>query len=82
VIIKNEASGMTETGDTLRYRIEKFMNGTEETLKDVIKKLPGLDIDSQGKIKANGKEVTTLLIDGQEFFINQHKIATEISLPK
>jgi hypothetical protein len=77
VIIKNEASGMTEIGDTLRYRIEKFMNGTEEILKDVIKKLPGLDIDSQGKIKANGKEVTTLLIDGQEFFINQHKIATE-----
>jgi hypothetical protein len=77
VIIKNEASGMTQIGDTLRYRIEKFLNGTEETLKDVIKKLPGLDIDSQGKIKANGKEVTTLLIDGQEFFINQHKIATE-----
>jgi hypothetical protein len=77
VIIKNEASGMNEIGDTLRYRIEKFLNGTEETLKDVIKKLPGLDIDSQGKIKANGKEVTTLLIDGQEFFMNQHKIATE-----
>lgn len=77
VIIKKESSGMTEIGDTLRYRIEKFLNGTEETLKDVIKKLPGLDIDSQGKIKANGKEVTTLLIDGQEFFMNQHKIATE-----
>ncbi|MFV8356967.1 carboxypeptidase-like regulatory domain-containing protein [Flavobacterium sp. XS1P32] len=77
VIIKNEAAGMTEIGDTLRYRIEKFLNGTEETLKDVIKKLPGLDIDSQGKIKANGKEVDKLLIDGEEFFINQQKIATE-----
>lgn len=77
VIIKNEATGMTEIGDTLRYRIEKFLNGTEETLKDVIKKLPGLDIDSQGKIKANGKEVDKLLIDGEEFFINQQKIATE-----
>lgn len=77
VIIKNEAAGITEIGDTLRYRIEKFLNGTEETLKDVIKKLPGLDIDSQGKIKANGKEVDKLLIDGEEFFINQQKIATE-----
>ncbi|WP_196829689.1 carboxypeptidase-like regulatory domain-containing protein [Flavobacterium sp. CG_9.1] len=77
VIIKNEAAGMTEIGDTLRYRIEKFLNGTEETLKDVIKKLPGLDIDSQGKIKANGKEVDKLLINGEEFFINQQKIATE-----
>ncbi|SHL59092.1 carboxypeptidase-like regulatory domain-containing protein [Flavobacterium xanthum] len=77
VIIKNEAAGMTEIGDTLRYRIEKFLNGTEETLKDVIKKLPGLDIDAQGKIKANGKEVDKLLINGEEFFINQQKIATE-----
>jgi hypothetical protein len=77
IIIKKESAGMTEIGDTLRYRIEKFLNGTEETLKDVIKKLPGLDIDSQGKIKANGKEVDKLLINGEEFFINQQKIATE-----
>ena len=56
VIIKNEVAGMTEIGDTLRYRIEKFLNGTEETLKDVIKKLPGLDIDSQGKIKQMEKK--------------------------
>ncbi|MBF7092254.1 carboxypeptidase-like regulatory domain-containing protein [Flavobacterium sp. ALJ2] len=77
VIIKNENRGITEIGDTLRYKIEKFMNGTEETLKDVIKKLPGLDIDQHGKIKANGKTVDKLLIDGEEFFINQQKIATE-----
>ena len=77
VNIKYESKGITEIGDTLRYRIEKFLNGAEETLKDVIKKLPGLDIDSQGKIKAHGKEVNKLLIDGEEFFINQQKIATE-----
>ncbi|MCC9071952.1 carboxypeptidase-like regulatory domain-containing protein [Flavobacterium sp. F-65] len=77
VIIKNENKGITEIGDTLRYKVEKFMNGTEETLKDVIKKLPGLDIDQQGKIKANGKSIDKLLIDGEEFFINQQKIATE-----
>jgi hypothetical protein len=77
VIVKSESKGITEIGDTLRFRIEKFMNGTEETLKDVIKKLPGLEIDQQGKIKANGKNVDKLLIDGEEFFINQQKIATE-----
>ena len=77
VIVKSESKGITEIGDTLRFRIEKFMNGTEETLKDVIKKLPGLEIDQQGKIKANGKNVDKLLIDGEEFFVNQQKIATE-----
>ncbi|WP_016990354.1 hypothetical protein [Flavobacterium sp. ACAM 123] len=73
----NESSGMTEVGDTLKYRIEKFLNGTEETLKDVLNKLPGLDVDNQGKIKVNGKAVDKFLIDGQEFFIDQQKIATD-----
>ena len=70
VVIKHEASGIIEVGDTLKYRIEKFMNGTEDNLKDVIKKLPGLEVDSNGKIKANGKEVDKILIDGEEFFTN------------
>ena len=77
VIIKSESSGMTEVGDTLKYRIEKFLNGTEESLKDVLNKLPGLDVDNEGKIKVNGKAVDKFLIDGQEFFIDQQKIATD-----
>ncbi len=77
VIVKQEASGIIEVGDTLKYRIEKFMNGTEDNLKDVIKKLPGLEVDANGKIKANGKEVDKILIDGEEFFTNQQKVATD-----
>lgn len=77
VIIKNESNGISEIGDTLRYKIERFLNGTEETLKDVIKKMPGLDIDQNGKIKANGKQIDKFLINGEEFFTNQEKLATE-----
>ena len=39
VVIKANSSGMKQKGDTLTYSVEKFMNGTEETLKDIIKKL-------------------------------------------
>jgi hypothetical protein len=46
----------------------------EETLKDVIKKTTWF---RYWLVKLRPKEVTTLLPDGQEFFINQHKIATE-----
>ncbi|WP_432222839.1 carboxypeptidase-like regulatory domain-containing protein [Flavobacterium sp. TMP13] len=77
ILIEKESSGMTEVGDTLHYRIEKFMNGTEENLKDILNKLPGLNVDNQGKIKVHGKTVDRLLIDGQEFFTDQHKIATD-----
>ena len=77
IIIDNDKNGIIEIGDTLRYKIEKFLNGTEETLKDVIKKMPGLDIDQNGKIKVNGKNVNKFLINGKEFFNNQEKLATE-----
>lgn len=77
LIIKSQSTGMKQKGDTLIYAVEKFMNGTEETLKDIIKRLPGLDINANGKITSNGKEVDKLLLDGEEFFRNQHQLATE-----
>jgi hypothetical protein len=77
LIIKAQSTGMKQKGDTLTYSVENFMNGTEESLKDIIKKLPGLDINTNGKITSNGKEVDKLLIDGEEFFRNQHQLATE-----
>lgn len=77
VVVKANSSGLKQKGDTLTYSVEKFMNGTEETLKDIIKKLPGLDINSNGQITSNGKEVDKILVDGEDFFQNQHKLATE-----
>ncbi len=77
VIVKANSSGMKQNGDTLTYAVDKFMNGTEETLKDIVKKLPGLDINSNGQITSNGKEVQKILVDGEDFFQNQHKLATE-----
>lgn len=77
VVVKANSSGLIQKGDTLTYSVEKFMNGTEETLKDIIKKLPGLDINSNGQITTNGKEIDKILVDGEDFFKNQHKLATE-----
>lgn len=77
VIVKATSNGMKQKGDTLTYTVERFMNGTEETLRDIIKKLPGLDINSNGQITSNGKEVDKILVDGEDFFQNQHKLATE-----
>ena len=77
VIVKAKSNAIKQKGDTITYRVESFMNGTEETLKDIIKKLPGLSINDNGKITSNGKEVDKLLVDGEEFFDNQHQLATE-----
>ena len=77
VIVKAEASGISQSGDTTFYKIEKFLNGTEENLKDVIEKIPGLNINDKGKITANGKTIDNLLIDGEDLYKNQHQLATE-----
>lgn len=63
--------------DTVTYKIERFTTGTETNLKDILEKLPGLEIDEQGKIRAFGKKIDKLLIDGEEFFDDLHQLATE-----
>lgn len=77
VILKAEKNGITQNGDTTLYNIDKFLNGTEENLKDVINRLPGLGINDTGKITANGKVIDKLLIDGEDLFKRQHQLATE-----
>ena len=77
VILKAENNGIVQKGDITQYKIDKFLNGTEESLKDIIAKLPGLGINENGKITANGKEIDRLLIDGENLYKKQHQLATE-----
>lgn len=75
VILGNSA--IKEKNDTLSYNLKSFTNGSERNLKDILNKLPGIEIDENGHIKANGKPVDKLLVDGQEFFGDNHQMATE-----
>jgi len=60
--------------DTITYRVDKFTNGSERKLKDVLKKLPGVEVDREGNTTINGKPVTKLLVDGKEFFTGDEKL--------
>jgi len=77
VILKAENNGVFQKGDKTLYKIDKFLNGTEDNLKDIITKLPGLGINDNGKITANGKTIDKLLVDGEDLFKSQHQLATE-----
>jgi hypothetical protein len=46
-------------------------------VEDLLKKLPGVDIDDEGNITVNGKKVSRILVDGREFFANDPKLATK-----
>lgn len=57
-------------GDTIQYNAGAYKTEEHELLQDLIKKIPGIEIDSDGNIKANGKPVQKILVDGKEFFGN------------
>lgn len=76
VVIENKTADVLEKNDTLKYNLKNLLVGSETKLKDIIGKLPGLSID-KNKIKFNGTVVDNILIDGDEFFKENHQLATE-----
>lgn len=63
--------------DTVEYNADSYLTRPNAVVEDLLKRLPGVEVDSDGKITANGKEVTKILIDGQEFFSDDPKVASK-----
>ncbi|MCM4157771.1 carboxypeptidase regulatory-like domain-containing protein [Gramella sp. AN32] len=64
-------------GDTIIYNTDSFTNGSERKLGDVLKKLPGIQVDDDGGIKVEGKTVSKVMVDGKDFFDGDSKLATK-----
>src|SRR5690606_14866565 len=77
VVIEARAYDVIERNDTLKYNLKNLLNGSELKLKDVVNKLPGLSVDKDGKIRYMGKTIDNLLLDGDEFYKENHQIAGE-----
>lgn len=67
--------------DTLEFNAASFKTRPDATVEEVLKKLPGVEIDGDGNITVNGKQVDKVLVNGQIFFSSDPKVATK-SLPK
>lgn len=67
--------------DTLEFNAASFATRPDANLEELMKKLPGVEVDTQGNITVNGKPVSRILVNGKEFFGNDPKIATK-NLPK
>lgn len=64
-------------GDTLIYAADSFKVKPNATVEDLLKKLPGIKVDGQGKITSQGKKVDQVLVDGDEFFGSDPTMATQ-----
>ncbi|MGB3590607.1 MAG: carboxypeptidase-like regulatory domain-containing protein [Nonlabens sp.] len=73
-IILRKKLAVSVKKDTITYRTDQFTNGQERKLRDVLKKLPGLDVDREGNVTVYGKEVTKFMVDGKDFFNGDEKL--------
>ena len=77
VTVSQEKAPVTIKSDTIEFNAGSFKTKPNAVVEDLLKKLPGVQVDKDGKIKANGEEVKKVLVDGKEFFGNDPKMATK-----
>ncbi len=81
VLVKARKAPITVKQDTLEFNAKSFNTKADATLEDVMKELPGVKVDKDGKITVNGKEVSKILVNGKEFFGDDPQVALK-NLPK
>ena len=67
-VVTAEAPQVTVSGDTLGYNTSAYRTSEGAMLEELVKKIPGAEVDDDGNVKINGKEVKKLMVDGKEFF--------------
>lgn len=76
-VVTAKAPEISVRGDTLEYNADSYKVTESAVVEDLLKKMPGVEIDSEGKITVNGKEITKILVDGEEFFSDDPKVASK-----
>ncbi len=76
-IVVNAITPITIKKDTIAYNTKAFKIRNDDSVEDLLKKLPGVEIDASGKITAQGEEVGKVYVDGKEFFSGDPTIATK-----
>ncbi|WP_300603138.1 TonB-dependent receptor [Niabella sp.] len=76
VIVKSQVSAIKIKGDTTEYTADSFRVQPNATVEDLLKQLPGLQVDQYGNITAQGQKVKKVLVDGEEFFGDDPTLVT------
>jgi hypothetical protein len=77
VVIRTAKAPLTIRGDTIEYDASTFKVPPGSTVEDLLRRLPGIEVDADGNIKAQGRDVRRLYVDGKTFFSDDPKAATK-----
>ena len=75
--VSDVGNPITVKKDTITHNVTLIKSGDNDVLEDLLKKLPGIEVSSDGSITANGKTINKIQIDGKEFFLDDPTIASK-----
>ncbi len=78
--IEISAETVSLRGDTMEFNANKYATAQNADADELVKQIPGIEIDEDGNVNAHGEAVTKIIVDGKEFFSTDPKIALK-SLP-
>ena len=74
-VVSDVGNSVVVKKDTVEFTASSFRVGTNDMLKDLIKRMPGMEITEDGKVKFNGQEIDKLTVGGRTFFFNDQSTA-------
>jgi len=77
IVVKGETSPIQVNKDTIVYNANAFKTQPNDVVEDLLRQMPGVEIEDDGTIVAQGEEVEKVTVDGKEFFGNDPSIATK-----
>ncbi len=77
IIVRSRKAAIKMNGDTTEYDASGFIVKPNDRVEDLLKQLPGIQVDRDGTIKAQGETVSTVLVDGEEFFGDDPTLVTK-----
>jgi hypothetical protein len=76
VVVQGQRPPVQVNGDTLEFNAEAFKTKPNAVVEDMLKKMPGVEVDKDGTIRVNGQRISKVFVNGKQFFGNDPKIAT------
>jgi len=77
VIVRNTVSAIRIKGDTTEYKADSFRVNPNADVQELLRKMPGIQVNSKGEITAQGEKVNKVLVDGEEFFSDDPAVVTK-----
>ncbi len=77
LVVKGVKAAVVAKEDTIEYNADSFHTTDNAVVEDLLKKMPGMEVGSDGSITANGKTVSKILVNGKEFFGDDPQMATK-----